>query len=1260
MYVDVFEYHLNMFLCLGCTFFPCVNERNRTLLDMTRRLAPLVAAAFGALLGCLVHGRPPPQEPARRQRGVHDHWDGQPEHRPDDWNQWGDHPGDWNWYEPQPEPEHAVQHEWQDNQHFGNSGSDGAGGTGHAGMDSSHTPHWQQWDDTNSWDNWGITPSSTWTPTMRSRETRDGRDWHRQGWDDPPWPTQQQWQPSSSSSSASSWQQQQWQPSSSSSASPWQQQHQGWDQWQHSPSPPASSWHQTQQGWKQTNVDNQWQQSSSSSAASGGYPQRVRERQPTSSPSTSSTSPTGDDTGGRSYLYIPGWGRGAPLLPPHRRAEGFFRQNEWQDRPRNDWEERFQRGGGGERRTERRSNLMRQWGEGTFRPAAMRRAQQEGQDYVIDQAARENARRVLQQGHVDPHRAPPQQQGNTAGASGDPHSTPPQQPGTTAGASGATSTAASSTQHQVRSREGEGRTTVSSRWWTMQQWNDWEEWHQQAIGGLDAAGTWDAELVIDWSERGLPDLECHRRCWESAATTTTTGLFSCPPDSGTPWDTAASTTTTGASSCSTTTSTSSSLVTEAIGVGTTSSPTTSSPAAPPPVHGVEMLEEDQLVMMQTNLQGATRDDENADSQTEGGPSTGASDGVDNHDPAQGAADTTTTESEQHWTLQAWEREDLLQAGWDVGMVEDLNEILMFIGEVDVAHTAWALGTYTHATILADTMVELATDVLLRRVGGVQENRPAETGVRGRLCVGLGGFHRQLSEFHCSLVQRALQQAWCSASDLGDDRPPAGGMLQHGTAADALRVARARAQHMVEQARLRRGGVTNNQLDTGVPAEDDGGVTNNQQDTGVPDEDDGADDGMSLMQLSQAEEQLLADRGVDDRVRRQLRDLLQGLSSHENYGDGPEYRWALSTLLDAVRDARLCCEVLEGVLRDRCRPSQYMHSWPAQRVPPWGALRSRVVSWLSEPRNMFLLAFNVEMCSGVLQMSGCPPPGMSQNVMPPSEESSPAGARGRGTRDVPRGSCSRSRSPVLATRDTGGVVGTVLPGDARPGSSLTVLGVSPLPLRAGVPEAAALPVRADEVLPGGVASALPVDMGRARAAGVAGGPYAVTESSGTLAPRLTGTGGGASGGATPTRPVCEVVETAPRELESSTAGLLATTSASSSAGGVLPGDAVLLGGRDSALPVRARPTSSTGDGVESAAADPAALTGAGGCLAGEETAETTIESGVSCQAPGLSEDGVPLGGEGPTVVTVGSPVLPGVVHLADSVGDTVPGSPPPGV
>ena len=92
-----------------------------------------------------------------------------------------------------------------------------------------------------------------------------------------------------------------------------------------------------------------------------------------------------------------------------------------------------------------------------------------------------------------------------------------------------------------------------------------------------------------------------------------------------------------------------------------------------------------------------------------------------------------------------------------------------------------------------------------------------------------------------------------------------------------------------------------------------------------------------MQLTLSEEARLDQLGVDHRVRRLLRDSLRGLNDQEIRGEGAEYSCGVAQVVEAARGARDVCRVVEEILANRTRPS-------SSRIP-FGALRSRVASWL---------------------------------------------------------------------------------------------------------------------------------------------------------------------------------------------------------------------------------------------------------------------------------------------------------------------------
>ncbi|OLP92607.1 hypothetical protein AK812_SmicGene25579 [Symbiodinium microadriaticum] len=256
-------------------------------------------------------------------------------------------------------------------------------------------------------------------------------------------------------------------------------------------------------------------------------------------------------------------------------------------------------------------------------------------------------------------------------------------------------------------------------------------------------------------------------------------------------------------------------------------------------------------------------------------------------------------------------------GWDEQMINDLSELLDFLRDLreqsSVEAVAWAVGQWTAGGVQADVAVEAATDVAVRRLVSCVEQRPRDFQVRGRLCVGLAGFQRQLGEFHTRLVQRCLQEAW-TGTPLPHSGAPVGSALHAGTAADFLREARDRVRGGPAEGRTTTTERTERPSASPEPAGDESG-----------------DDELTLMQLTMEEENELARLGLDDGLRSALRELLRGLRVQEDRGVGAEYRWGVNQVLDACEVARRACGVVERILRDRATSSQVMRCWPAQRM-----------------------------------------------------------------------------------------------------------------------------------------------------------------------------------------------------------------------------------------------------------------------------------------------------------------------------------------
>ena len=265
--------------------------------------------------------------------------------------------------------------------------------------------------------------------------------------------------------------------------------------------------------------------------------------------------------------------------------------------------------------------------------------------------------------------------------------------------------------------------------------------------------------------------------------------------------------------------------------------------------------------------------------------------------------------------------------------------------------------------------------------------------------------------HLRITQRLLQDEWMRTSDVGDPPllGPAGGVLADDTqtAALALEVARERARDMVDRARRARRSRTAAAASSSWEGAPENDAAEGRPERSGDDADDAEEDSHSLMQLTRDEEGDLDNLAVDDDVRRCLRDLLRGLEEQENRDVGAEYRWGVQQVVEASIGAQRVMECVRNILRDRVVPSQAMRSWPCQRVPPFGPLRSRIGAWMAEYRWVVVQAFDRELGAALEELLGCPP--ASREPVGPA---TPA-ERGRATREPrgpPRG--SRSRSPVV--------------------------------------------------------------------------------------------------------------------------------------------------------------------------------------------------------------------------------------------------------
>ena len=370
----------------------------------------------------------------------------------------------------------------------------------------------------------------------------------------------------------------------------------------------------------------------------------------------------------------------------------------WVDRPRTDLEERWQRGGGGEVRTQRREDRQRQWLDGTFRPAAFRRATEEsGGSLVVNQAMRDHFREILRRADrrdepVQASPSPPQQQ-QTGGV----------------GSEGVV--------HQVLTHTDGG--TFSSPWWAADEWRRW-----RARRARLAETT--VEVGVDWSASGLPMV------MDFVAELMGASPSTCRMPG---------TTTTTSRTCSSLRGTSTNSIptmqgtvtTSSVAAVPTSSPSTSASTFSEEVPGENWQETSQdvedVMLMQTGARTGTPDQEE-NNQVEENSQVGEnmSVGEDAEEGGYGDGADGPDEPGEAYGLSADERDELVELGWDEGVVADLHEFLLYLSDVrsraGAGAVAWALGQWAHSLILAESTLDLATDVLFRRVqrGGGGEAR----------------------------------------------------------------------------------------------------------------------------------------------------------------------------------------------------------------------------------------------------------------------------------------------------------------------------------------------------------------------------------------------------------------------------------------------------------------------------------------------------------------------------------------------------------
>ena len=105
-----------------------------------------------------------------------------------------------------------------------------------------------------------------------------------------------------------------------------------------------------------------------------------------------------------------------------------------------------------------------------------------------------------------------------------------------------------------------------------------------------------------------------------------------------------------------------------------------------------------------------------------------------------------------------------------------------------------------------------------------------------------------------------------------------------------------------------------------------------------------DDVVGFMQLTNAEEELLAEIHLPDSLRRDLREMLYTLQRHSDEDLGPEFRWGLQEWLQVWEDGCRRVEQVVHCLRRRVDASGVVPYWPVVRDPRHAAHRVRSLSW----------------------------------------------------------------------------------------------------------------------------------------------------------------------------------------------------------------------------------------------------------------------------------------------------------------------------
>ena len=219
------------------------------------------------------------------------------------------------------------------------------------------------------------------------------------------------------------------------------------------------------------------------------------------------------------------------------------------------------------------------------------------------------------------------------------------------------------------------------------------------------------------------------------------------------------------------------------------------------------------------------------------------------------------------------------------------------------------------------------------------------------------------------------------------------------------------------------------------------------------------DVMSLMELTDNEEELLDELHLPDVVRRNLREMLRTLQRHDNEDQGPEFRWSTAEWVASWDQA--CDDVARVIqcLRRRLGAETPVEYWPIVRTPRAAAQRVRSLQWARQwtPVIMQILETLVD-CHMVQRVDAVPVqprPRATPASRSRSRDSEGVGEDSSGTSGRPRRVSRAGRR--VGTADTGRDRGAPPPLRANanvdvPGSGLATMD-GPVPDSVGASEVA---------------------------------------------------------------------------------------------------------------------------------------------------------------------------------------------------------------